>query len=943
MYSGTRASLKGSSLGAYRRLAEDIGEKQKVLIEPVRRAACAPDASHYIFVPEAVILAANQSDVSTVLSFATQENKGVTFRSGGTSLSGQSGAPQIMVDTRRAFRGIEVLDDGKMVWVQPGTTIRAVNSALARYGRILGPDPASEVAATVGGIIANNSSGMACGTALNSYSTVKSLVYVLPSGTVVDSSRLDADSQLKRDEPALVQGIAELREELLADPNLVSEVRRQYSIKNTMGYGLNSFLDFDSPVEILTHLMIGSEGTLGFISEAIFETVPVLPLASTGFALFPDLYSATSHLPELIQTGARTIELLDAESLRVVGDNPVLAETLGNRTIKDQAALLIEFQHSDPEELKESVATARNVISSAGGIGYRPTSDNEVRTQIWKMRKGLYATVAGARRSGTTALLEDIGVPVERLADTCHALQGLFVKHGYSNSPIFGHAKDGNIHFLITEDLSGGQVERLRAFTEDMVGLVLDAGGTLKSEHGTGRIMAPYVERQFGEALYSIMKKIKALVDPAGVMNPGVLLGGKEGSHFVDLKETPPVEDIVDRCVECGYCEPICPSKDLTLTPRQRIALRRARQAAKLEGNEALDRALAEGEVYQSIETCAVDGLCQTVCPLGINTGDLVRGLRHEKATHVLDRGWGLAADHWNVVTRAASVGLSLASHIPMVAEAATRVGRVCIGDDVIPQWTKDLPGGGMPRVASAAGKSNAAGVLFSACVDTMFASAPGRKGVSQALTALCKKANLELVVPNGIRGLCCGTPWKSKGLQSGYQKMVNRVVEELTDASDGGRLPIICDNSSCTEGLVIALKDAEPRLEVVDVLSFVNEHILPRLSTHQVVERLVLHPTCGSTRLGINSQLEAIANVVAGQVHIPEAWGCCAFAGDRGMLHPELTASATMREAAEVREGKYDSHASCNRTCEMGISRATGEEYCHILELLDQASQPIR
>ncbi len=177
---------------------------------------------------------------------------------------------------------------------------------------------------------------------------------------------------------------------------------------------------------------------------------------------------------------------------------------------------------------------------------------------------------------------------------------------------------------------------------------------------------------------------------------------------------------------------------------------------------------------------------------------------------------------------------------------------------------------------------------------------------------------------------------------------MAERTVRALVAASDDGRLPIVSDNSSCTEGLVHALEqvselDGRPvRLRIIDSVDFAAAELLPRLEVRDRLDSLALHPTCSSTRLGSNVSLRALADAVSADAVVPDAWGCCGFAGDRGMLHPELTASATRAEAAEIVAGGFDAHASCNRTCEIGMSRATGEEYRHILELLEESTRPV-
>ncbi len=931
-------------------LASAGGERTQVVVDELARAAVAPDASHVLLLPRALVRAATADQVAAVMRYATAAALPVTFRSGGTSLSGQAGGEGLLVDVRRGFRRIEPSADGTSVRVGPGATVRAVNARLARYGRRLGPDPASEGAATVGGVIANNSSGMSCGTHANTYRTLRALRIVLPSGTSVDTGREDADERLAADEPALHAGLRRLRERIVGGPALRAEVERQYRGKNTMGYGLNSFLDHERPVDVLAHLMVGSEGTLGFVAEATLDTVPVPRLATTGFVVLESLDAATRLLPALVATGAATVELLDSASLRVVGADPQGRTLVNPDAIDLHAALLVEYRADDADTLDAQVRAADVALAAAGGPSLAPTTDPARRDLLWRQRKGLYAAVAGARRPGTVALLEDVAVPVEALAATCAGLQELFARYGYDDAVIFGHAKDGNIHFLLTEDLSGpAGIERQEAFVEDMVALVLAAGGTLKAEHGTGRVMAPFVERQFGPALYQVMREVKALCDPAGILNPGVLISDDPRAHLRHLKVTPAVEAEVDRCVECGYCEPVCPSRDLTLTPRQRIAVRRARAAARASGDTELDQRLARAEVYASIQTCAVDGMCGTACPVLIDTGDLVRRLRAERVPAPVDRLSAVAARGWSGVTRAASAALTVAHAMPVaLPTSATDVARAVVGSEVVPRWTGDLPRGGARRAVEELhppaepepGRQPVGRVvLFAACVGAMFGPADQGQGATAAFRSLCARAGVDVVEVAGIDGLCCGTPWKSKGLRLGAEQMWRTTSAALTVASQGGRLPVVCDAASCTEGLVhqaAAHGDGSAPWRVVDAVQFVADELLARLVVRRKLAAVVVHPTCSSTQLGVNDALLKVARACAERVDVPDGWGCCAFAGDRGMLHPELTAAATRAESRAVRAERYDAYVSCNRTCEIGMTRATGHPYRHVLEVLD-------
>ncbi|MEB7505927.1 FAD-binding and (Fe-S)-binding domain-containing protein [Arthrobacter koreensis] len=912
----------------------------------IDRRKMAHDASHYLLVPQAVATPSSTAEVAQLLRRSRELGIPATFRSGGTSLSGQAVSDSLLIDTRHHFRDIEVLDGGARVRVAPGATVRSVNSRLAAFGRKLGPDPASEIACTIGGVVANNSSGMACGTEFNTYRTLESMVLVLASGTVLDTGAPDAEEKLRALEPELFEGLLRLRGRIVANPDSVATITRLFSMKNTMGYGLNSFLDFENPADILAHLMIGSEGTLGFVAEATFRTIPALPKVATGLMFFDSLDAAATALPELTASGLATVELMDATSLRVARQAADAPLELRNLEVQSHAALLVEHQAATVEELEAKRDASQPLFESLRlAAPFAMTTDARDRAGMWHMRKGLYTTVAGARPSGTNALLEDIVVPVPSLARTCAELATLFTAHHYRDSVIFGHAKDGNIHFMLNENFSDpAELARYEAFTEEMVDLVLGEGGSLKAEHGTGRIMAPYVRRQYGDELYEIMVEVKQLIDPAHLLNPGVLINDDPRSYVQNLKVAPTVEAEVDRCVECGYCEPVCPSKDITTTPRQRIVLRREIADAEARGDSVLAATLRADYDYDGVQTCAVDGMCGTACPVLINTGDLVRRLRAENANKAADAGWKAAAGRWGTMTSVGGKALSLAKAVPSpLPKLATAVGRAVLGADNVQSYETVLPAGGSRRTPHE--DADPVAVFFPACIGTMFGPAKGGEGSAPAFMELCDRAGVGVRVPKGIENLCCGTPWKSKGFTSGYSVMTEKVLANLWVATNGGELPVVCDAASCTEGLdtmkrLAGESPVYPGLRFVDSVDFVRDAVLPRLEVKRKLGSLALHPTCSSTQLGANDALTGIAAAVSAEVFVPPSWGCCAFAGDRGLLHPELTASATQKQAEEINERVFDGYASVNRTCEIGMTKATGHDYRHILEYLAEATR---
>lgn len=914
------------------------------------RYALAHDASHYLLIPQAVARPTGAGMVGELIRAAQAAGMPVTLRGGGTSLSGQSVGSGLLVDVRRHFRDVTVLDEGRRVRAQPGATVRALNTRLAPFGRRFGPDPASESACTIGGVVANNSSGMQCGTEYNSYRTLESLVMVLPSGTTIDSGAAEAAQVLSVLEPALHEGLIRLRRRILDRPDSVATIRRLFALKNTMGYGLNAFLDYEDPLDILSHLMVGSEGTLGFVAEATFSTVEVLPCVATALVVFDDLTSASAAIPALVEgTRAATAELLDAASLRVAQSDAACPPAIAALGLERQAAILIELQAGDDVTLQDMVRAAEPVLTGLEGV--RPaiseavfSTDPGVRAALWSTRKGLYSAVAGARERGTSALLEDVAVPVARLGEMCTELTGLMAGHGYEGSVIFGHARDGNLHFMLQERFDSVDcMTRYESFTEEMVDLVLGLGGTLKAEHGTGRIMAPFVARQYGDELHDVMRSLKDLLDPSGLLGHGSVLTDDRRAYLRDLKTTPPVEEEVDRCVECGFCEPVCPSKDLTLTPRQRIVLRRERAAASADGRRDLVAEFDRDYGYAGVETCAADGMCATACPVHIDTGDLVRRLRRDAVPGAVDRAGKAAADHWGLVTRSGGAGLDVAARLPgLLPVGLTRAGRRLLGADVVPRYDPRLPSGGDRR--RPVEHPDPVAVLFPACIGTVF----GGSDSIGALDRLCSRAGVGLRTPADIAGLCCGTPWKSKGLARGYRAMSRKTVVSLSRATEGSRLPVVTDASSCTEGLRNTLSDSG--IEVVDAVTLVRS-FADRLDVRRPVDHVVVHPTCSGTVLGNTPDLLHLAALACGsadRVHVPARWGCCGFAGDRGLLHPELTASATRPETEDVESlalglsGSQVAYVSSNRTCEIGMDRATGRSYRHVLDLLDEVTAPL-
>ncbi len=615
----------------------------------------ASDASPYRKIPRAVVRPRDVAQVASLMSFCRERDIPLVFRSGGTSLNGQSQTDGILADVRHHWGGIEVLDDeGLRVRVKPGAILGHVNRVLAPYGRKLGPDPASTDIATVGGVVANNSGGMRCGIVRDSYSTIASITFALPSGTVIDTAAPDAAEKFEAAEPELTAELTRIRDELRADADLRERVRRKFQIKNTTGYRLCAFLDADEPVEIFKRLLIGSEGTLAFIAEVIYETVPVPTVTTTAWAHFESIKAATDGVGELVAAGATAVELMVAPALMVAANSIEGTPEYWKELPLETAALLIEYGADDTDGLAKGEAAIDAVLEKH--LPFRLvefTRDPEKIELNWRVREGLHGLIGQFRAPGSALIVEDVCVPPDRIADAAEDLRALLGEHGFL-AGVAGHASAGNLHFMLTPDFGVPEdVERYEAFIEKLVELILDRyDGSLKAEHGTGVNMAPFVEREWGKTATEMMWRVKAAADPATVLGPGVLLNRDPDCHLQDLKTTPEIEEVATKCVECGFCEPVCPSRGLTTTPRQRIVLRR--EMARQPAGSPLLAALLEEFEYDGLETCAVDSTCKSACPLGIDTGKLVKEMRSAEHTPREEGAALKAAQRWELVERAA-------------------------------------------------------------------------------------------------------------------------------------------------------------------------------------------------------------------------------------------------------------------------------------------------
>jgi D-lactate dehydrogenase len=943
--------LAGGTPEPLRRELTGLLGEDRVLTRVLDLVAYASDASPYRLLPKAVVMARDAGEVANVFAYARRGGLPVTLRAGGTSLSGQAQGEGILVDVRRHWRGIEVLDDGARARVKPGTILGHANAVLAPHGRKLGPDPASTDIACVGGVIANNSGGMRCGVTADSYSTVRSLTFLLPSGTVIDTAASGASERFEAGEPELARGLAEIRDEIRADGELSERIRRKFEIKNTTGYRLCAFLDADEPVEIFRRLLIGSEGTLAFTAEAVFDTVPLPPKTTVSWLHFDGIESATEPVPALVAAGATAVELMVAPALMVASQNIAGAPQDWMELPPESAALLVEFGGETDADLDRQVIGAEEILKEHELIRPPDFSRDPARIEVaWTVREGLHGLIGKLRPPGTALIIEDVCVPPPRIAESARDIQALLGEHGFLTG-VAGHTSAGNLHFMLTPDFSKPEdLERYENFMAGLVELIVDKyDGSLKAEHGTGLNMAPYVEREWGAKATELMWRVKSLADPDGVLAPGVVLNREPGVHLRNLKTTPEIEEVANSCVECGFCEPVCPSRDLTTTPRQRILIRReiARQAA----GSPVRRALLEQYEYDGLETCAADGTCEIACPVAIDTGKLVKELRSRQRRPRSERRGRRMAERWATVERLARGSLRAGRVAGPAFSGGAGVVRALLSDELVPSWPPNMPQPA-PADPPATSREGAAAVYLPACINRIFGRPRGNgpgPTVQEALVEVSARAGLPVWIPEDAPGHCCAVPWISKGYREGAELMANRTVEALWRWSGEGELPVVIDASSCALGLgeevvpFLSDQNAERHgeLEVLDSVAWAHQRLLPKLEIGRRLRSVAVHPTCSTRRLGLTEELREVAAAIGDEVTVPVRATCCGMAGDRGLLHPELTAAATAEESAELARGGHEAYLCSNRTCEIGLQQGVGAPYESFLIPLEALTRP--
>ncbi|WP_417696951.1 FAD-binding and (Fe-S)-binding domain-containing protein [Psychromonas sp.] len=927
-------------------------DKARIFTEPAQLLAYGTDASFYRLVPKVVVRLHNANEVIYTLRSCAALNISCTFRAAGTSLSGQAVSDSVLITLSDQWRGHEILEQGHKITLQPGVIGADANKYLLPYGRKIGPDPASINTCKIGGIAANNASGMCCGVAQNSYRTVDSMQLIFADGTQLNTADNNSVSRFKMSHPSLINDLKDLCEQVKNDSALSKLIKHKYRLKNTTGYSLNALVDYQDPIDVIQHLMIGSEGTLGFIKEITYNTVIEHRYKASALIVFNDIETACQVVSVLAKLPVSAVEMMDGRAMHSIADKPGMAAFIKQLDL-EVGTLLIESRASDLESLNQQCAAVMEAISNytvKESIEF--TRDPSVVESLWAIRKGLFPAVGAVREVGTTVIIEDVAFPVQHLAAGVRDLQALFDQFDYHEAIIFGHALDGNLHFVFTQSFeTESEIVRYSDFMDALTQLVaIKHKGSLKAEHGTGRNMAPYVELEWGKAGYALMQKIKAIFDPNGLLNPGVIINESSQAHIENLKPMPAADDLIDRCIECGFCEPVCPSRTLTLSPRQRIVLYREMKRSEQSGDSAYSKSLADTFQYQGIDTCAATGLCADRCPVGINTGDLVKKLRSLKYQQFAPIArW--TANHFSTTNKLLNVGLKV-NQVAQETFGSARLNKASKGianlsNNGVQRWSAEVPGANTFKLKSTFnklhGQQNDKKVVYLASCSSRSmgqqADNKDQRSLTEVTSSLLAKAGFDVIIPDNINDLCCGQPHDSKGFFDIAKQKSAQLETALWEASEHGKWPVLMDTSPCAKRSIEAFsEETVQQMQVVEPSLFVLNYLVEYLNITPLQEPIMLHITCSTRKMALDKQMLQLAQQCASEVIVPEHIECCGWAGDKGFTTPELNSAALSPLRSQIPNGCTRGYSN-SRTCEIGLSHHSGIAYQSILYLVDEVS----
>ncbi len=929
--------------------ARQLLPEGRVYTDELLVKAYSVDGSPFEPTAKAVVDVHDPEELGILLGIARETGVSLTFRGSGTGVSGQTIARDVTVRQIGPYwQRIDVLDNGERVRARCRVIGAEVNAALKPYGRYMTADPSSISAAGMGGMASTKAAGLGCTVEKNLYSMMTGLHFTLADGASVDTEDPDSVAAFRQSHAGLLRELAGLRERIMGNADMREMIIRKFKIRNTNGYSLNAFTDFDDPVEILAHLMIGSEGTLGFINSITIRTERVRPYRSTalvGFRTLDEAIGAVLLLEKRCSMYA--VEFLNSVSLNALMQLPTFPDFL--RGLGDDAcALLLETNAENEAELAKNVADVEAVFREIPPVSPPAfETDPAVCEALWNVRRALFPLLAGTRDPEEFAYSEDYCVPINHLPEACRAFVDILRRHDFTKSGVHGHALHGNIHFSIPLRINDQEaLSRVALVIEEAAKVVVDLGGALKAEHGTGRAVAPFMRLEWGDALVEVMHELKRIIDPLGIMNPGVILNDDPECHLKGMKYAVAVDKFVDTCIDCGFCEYVCPSGSVGLSSRQRIYARRTIAGLRKDGKTAQADRWEAAFKNIGVDLCAADGLCAGRCPLGIDIAGYMKQLRGQGHSPFSRSMASSVAKHFGLVETAASSLLGFGSGLHKLmghnlAQATGGISKAITGMKVPDLREALLTGGGrIPRPGTKAGAPSV--VYYPSCAVRMMGyvdkdgdGTPMSDPLMDVTVRLLERAGYNVIVPDKTKGLCCGKMFETKGLHEQADAKLKELEAVLLAATNNGEFPVLCETSPCVARMK---KKMDPRIGIFEPVAFVLEHLADKLRFERKNRKIALHATCSTRELGRVEKFRDVALKCVTEAVIPDKIFCCGFSGDKGFTRPELNAAALSTLKEQI-NGCAEGYSS-SRTCEVGLTLHGGKPYRNILYLIDECTR---
>jgi FAD/FMN-containing dehydrogenase/Fe-S oxidoreductase len=964
--------------GLRRALATEIAGE--VRFDTVSRALYSQDASVYQIEPIGVALPRSRTDLVRLVQICAEYHCPITMRGGGTSQAGQAIGAGLVVDTSKYLTSLLELNVAER-WarVEPGLVLDELNAQLKPHGLRFAPDVSTASRATIGGMMANNSSGARSVMYGKTIDHVLEQEVILSDGSVVTFGPLTADQvRAKAAGDSLESACYRAISDIAAHHRDEIERRFPKVLRRVGGYNLDEFIKTDRPFN-MAKLMVGSEGTLGVVLSATVNLVP-LPKAKAVMAIqFASLLESLAATPLILRHGPSAVEVMDKSILDHTRQSAAL-EALRQSFIEgDPASLLcVEFYADRAEDLPPRLdALQRDLREHKFGYRYHHAIDPTAQARVWSLREaGLGLSMAMKDDAKSLSFVEDTAVPPERLRDYIERFLAIVSKHG-TTAGVYAHASVGCLHVrpVINMKTDAG-IRRFEAIANDVSDLVLEFGGALSGEHGDGLVRSPFMEKMFGPVLYQAFRTIKRTFDPNGLFNPGKIVDAppltanlrfgtqystRAIATFFDYPEGS-IAGAVEMCSGLGACRKtlegtMCPSymatRDEQHSTRGRANVLRLTMAGRLG-----EAGLGDQAVYETLDLCLECRACKAECPVGV---DVARFKSEFLSDYWQRHGTPLHARALGHARTVATWGSRLAPMSNWMANSG--LGRALneriLGIDRrrrLPQFKRRT----LARLA--AGRMKAA------------PTSPNRGGHSQDRGGRLQAADADVLLFNdtftnhydpeiGLAALdvleaaglrpalaqnrCCGRPQISKGLLSTAREMAERNTDALYADAANGRPLVFCEPSCLSavreDAPALLRGDARRKAEVVAGASVLFEQFMtsaaPRLTLSPGPKTILLHGHCHQKSMGLVAPSKALLAHIPGATVIDLDAGCCGMAGSFGYARDHYEVSRAIGERRLFPTVRQKSEGTvvvaAGTSCRHQIADFTGESAVHPAVLL--------